>query len=107
MILKELVRITTLISLIISTNCVGEPPVEVIKQWNLVNYNFPHDWPANDKNFYDAEKIVVTGFEIDNNRIFVATPRLLNGVSATLSTVSRDSVGDSPALQVIFQISIL
>lgn len=97
---KELVRLTTLISLIISTNCVGEPPLEIIKQWNLVNFNFQPNLPANDKNFYDPEKIVTTGLEISGDRIFLATPRLFSGVPATISTVSRDTVGDSPVLNV-------
>ncbi|XP_070509221.1 dopaminechrome tautomerase [Chironomus tepperi] len=99
MILKELIRITTLVSLIINTNCVGEPPLEVIKQWTVSNFNFPHDWPSNDKNFYDPEKIVTTGFEIGSDRIFLATPRLFSGVPATISYVSRNTVGDSPVLK--------
>lgn len=100
MILKELVRITILISLIIHSNCVGEPPVETIKQWNLVTYDFPHDWPVNNKQFYNAEQIVTTGFEIGDDRIFIATPRLFSGVPATISSVSRDAIGDSPVLKV-------
>lgn len=100
MILKELVRITILISLIINTNCVGEPPLETLKQWNLVSYDFPYDWPVNDKDLYNAEQIVVTGLEIGNSRIFLATPRLFSGVPATISTIPRDAAGDSPVLKV-------
>lgn len=98
--MKELIRLTTLISLIISTNCVGEPPLDIIKQWNLVNFNFQPNHPANDKNYFDAEKIVTTGIEVSGDRIFLATPRLFSGVPATLSAVSRDSAGDSPVLKV-------
>lgn len=100
MILKQLIRIITLISLIINTNCVGEAPLEIIKQWNVANYDFPRDWPVNDKTLYDPEKIVTTGFEIGKSRIFLATPRLFSGVPATISTVSRDTAGDSPVLKV-------
>lgn len=98
--MKELIRLTTLISLIICTNCVGEPPLEIIKQWNLVNYNFQPNHPVGDKKFYDPEKIVTTGIEVSGDRIFLATPRLFSGVPATLSSVSRDSTGDSPVLKV-------
>lgn len=100
MILKELVCLTVLVSFINNSLCVGEPPVEVIKQWNLATYDFPYDWPVNDKDLYNGEQIVTTGFEIGNNRIFIATPRLFSGVPATISTVSRDNVGDSPVLKV-------
>lgn len=100
MILKELVRLTVLISLIINSNCVGEPPLETIKQWDLVTYDFPLDWPMNDKTLFNPEQVVVTGFEVGRNRIFLATPRLFSGVPATISTVSRGANGDSPVLQV-------
>lgn len=101
MICRGIVSLTIVISLIINTaNCIGEPPTETVKQWNLVNFDFPYDWPVNDKELYNAEQIVTTGFEIGNNRIFLATPRLFSGVPATISAVSRDSVGDSPVLKV-------
>lgn len=100
MIVKELVRITILISLIISTSCVGESPLETIKQWNLATFDFPYDWPVNDKTLFNAEQVVTTGLEIGNSRIFVATPRLFSGVPATISAISRDSTGDSPVLKV-------
>lgn len=98
--MKELITLTTLISLITIVNCVGEPPLEIIKQWNLMNYDFLPSLPSNDKNFYNPEQIVTTGFEIGDNRIFLATPRLFSGVPATISTVSRDAVGDSPVVKV-------
>lgn len=93
-------RLTVLISLIINSNCVGEPPVEAIKQWSLVNFDFPYDWPINDKSLFNAEQVVTTGLEVGDNRIFLATPRLFSGVPATISTVPRGAVGDSPVLQV-------
>jgi len=100
MILKELVRLTVLVSLVINSNCVGEPPLETIKQWNLVTFDFPYDWPTSDKDLYNPEQIVTTGLEIGSNRIFLATPRLFSGVPATISSVSRDTIGDSPVLNV-------
>lgn len=99
MMLRELVRASILISLIISTSCVGEPPLETIKQWNLVTYDFPYDWPVNDKDLFNAEQVVTTGLEIGNHRIFLATPRLFSGVPATISTISRNTIGDSPVLK--------
>lgn len=92
--------LTLLTLLIVDSSCLGESPVETIKQWNLLNFNFPYDWPVNDKTLYNPENVVATGFEIGDNRIFIANPRLFSGVPATISSVSRDAVGDSPVLQV-------
>lgn len=104
MICKAFITLTIVISLIINTaNCIGEPPMETIKQWTLSNYDFPYNWPVNDKTLYNAEQIVTTGFEIGDNRIFLATPRLFSGVPATISSVSRDAIGDSPVLKVCNQ----
>lgn len=75
------------------------PPLENVKQWNVLTYNFPWDSPGNDKDFYNPESVVATGIAVDYERIFVATPRLFSGVPATLSTISRKNVGDSPVLQ--------
>lgn len=100
MICKELVKLTILVSLIISAICVGEAPIETIKQWNLQTYDFPYDWPVNDKDLFNPEQIVTTGLEIGNSRIFLATPRLFSGVPATISAISRDGTGDSPVLMV-------
>lgn len=100
MLQRELVRLTVLISLIINSNCVGEAPIEAIKQWSLVNFDFPYDWPVNDKSLFNPEQVVTTGFEIGDNRIFLSTPRLFSGVPATISSVSRDTIGDSPVLKV-------
>lgn len=100
MIAQELVRLTVLVSLIIATNCIGEPPLETVKQWNLATFDFPYDWPQTDKTLYNPEQIVTTGFEVGTDRIFLATPRLFSGVPATVSSVPRDSVGDSPVLKV-------
>uniref|UniRef100_A0A182Q364 Bee-milk protein n=1 Tax=Anopheles farauti TaxID=69004 RepID=A0A182Q364_9DIPT len=73
--------------------------VETVKQWNLLTYNFPWDYPVSNKDFYNPENIVATGIEVGYDRIFIATPRLFSGVPATLSSISRDSHGDSPTLQ--------
>ncbi|XP_053660601.1 major royal jelly protein 1-like [Anopheles marshallii] len=73
--------------------------METVKQWNLLNYNFPWDYPVSNKDFYNAENIVATGIEVGYDRIFLATPRLFAGVPATLSTVARNSYGDSPLLE--------
>lgn len=100
MLSRELIRLTTLMSLIIFANCIGESPLEIVKQWNLLSYNFPTDWPVNDKTLFNPEQIVATGFEIGDNKIFIANPRLFSGVPATISSVSRDSIGDSPVLKV-------
>lgn len=79
----------------------ASPPLETSKQWNVLSYNLPWDFPATDKEFYDPEGIVATGIAVDYDRIYIATPRLFSGVPATLSSVSRkdgDS-GYSPVLQ--------
>uniref|UniRef100_A0A182MFR8 Bee-milk protein n=1 Tax=Anopheles culicifacies TaxID=139723 RepID=A0A182MFR8_9DIPT len=73
--------------------------METIKQWNLLSYNFPWDYPVENKDFYNAENVVATGIEVGYNRIFLATPRLFSGVPATLSSISRDNYGDSPTLE--------
>ncbi|XP_052903380.1 major royal jelly protein 1-like [Anopheles moucheti] len=73
--------------------------METVKQWNLLNYNFPWDYPVSNKDYYNAENIVATGIEVGYDRIFLATPRLFAGVPATLSSIPRDSYGDSPALE--------
>lgn len=75
------------------------PKMETVKQWSFLSYNFPWDYPANDKEFYNPENIVATGIEVGYDRIFVATPRLFSGVPATLSAIPRGTHGDSPALQ--------
>lgn len=75
------------------------PPLETRKQWNLLNFNLPWDFPANDKEFNDPQMVVATGLAVDYTRIFVATPRLFSGVPATISTISRKDVGDSPVLE--------
>jgi hypothetical protein len=102
MILKRelILRATILISLIINTSGIGEPPLETVKQWNLATFDFPYDWPSNDKDFYNGEQIVTTGLEVGDRRIFLAQPRLFSGVPATISTVSRDTIGDSPVMKV-------
>lgn len=75
------------------------PPLEDVKQWNILTYNLPWDSPGDNKEFYNPESIVATGIAIDYSRIFVATPRLFSGVPATISFISRKNIGDSPILQ--------
>lgn len=75
------------------------PPLEDIKQWNVLSFNFPWDAPSDSKDFYNPEQVVATGIGVDYERLFVATPRLFSGVPATLSTVARKTAGDSPVLQ--------
>lgn len=77
-----------------------EAPLETVKQWNLLNFDFPWDWPTNNKDLFNPEQIVTTGMEVGINRIFMATPRLFSGVPATITTMSRSTLGDSPVLQV-------
>lgn len=83
-----------------NTQLHSEPQLETVKQWNLLTYNFPWDWPVNDKTLNMPEQTVTTGIEVGRHRIFLATPRLFSGVPATLSVVAKDSFGDSPNLQV-------
>lgn len=75
------------------------PPLEDIKQWNVLTYNLPWDAPADNKDFYNPIGVVATGIAVDYERIFVATPRLFSGVPATISTVPRKIAGDSSVLQ--------
>lgn len=65
-------------------------PLKTIKQWNVLAFDFPWDWPRQNRDYYVPEQVVATGIEVGTDRIFVATPRLFAGVPATLSAVSRD-----------------
>uniref|UniRef100_A0A182PSS9 Bee-milk protein n=1 Tax=Anopheles epiroticus TaxID=199890 RepID=A0A182PSS9_9DIPT len=73
--------------------------VETVKQWSLLNYDFPWDYPVANTDFYNPENVVATGIEVGYDRIFLATPRLFSGVPATLSSISRQTYGDSPTLK--------
>lgn len=75
------------------------PPLEDVKQWNVLSFNSPWNPPADDKDYYIPENVVATGIAIDYERIFIATPRLFSGVPATLSAVSRKDHVASPVLQ--------
>ncbi|CAO1422196.1 unnamed protein product [Diamesa serratosioi] len=99
MIVKQLVQLLTVVSLISIASAIGEPQLEVLKQWNLLNFDFPYDWPMNDKDLYNPEQVVSTGIEIGRDRLFLATPRLFSGVPATLTSIDRNSFGDSPVLK--------
>lgn len=107
MIVKQFVQLLTVVSVIAFANAVGEPQLEILKQWNLVNFDFPYDWPVNDKDLYNPEQVVSTGIEIGRDRLFLATPRLFSGVPATLTSVDRNSFGDSPVLKVMLMIYYL
>lgn len=75
------------------------PPLEEVKQWNVLTYNLPWDAPSDSKDFYNPMSVVATGLAVDYDRIFVSTPRLFAGVPATISTIPRKTTGDSPVLQ--------
>lgn len=75
------------------------PPLEDVKQWNILTYNLPWDAPGDDKDYYNPLSIVATGIAVDYERLFVATPRLFTGVPATISSIPRKTAGDSPILQ--------
>lgn len=85
--------------LVICQRINANPPLETVKQWNLLTYNFPYDWPSANSDFYNPENVVATGIDVGHQRIFISTPRLFSGVPATLSTISRNGFGDSPVLQ--------
>lgn len=74
--------------------------LETTKQWSLLAYNFPWDFPANDLEFYNPENVVATGIAVGQDRLFLATPRLFSGVPATVSSIPRNNIGDSPILEV-------
>lgn len=59
--------------------------LETIKQWNLLTFNLPLDFPANNLEFNNPQNVVATGFAVAENRLFLATPRLFSGVPATLT----------------------
>ena len=100
MINKILTAIIVTFCILQQGQAILEAPLETIKQWNLLNFNFPWDWPFSDKDLFNPEQIVTTGMEVGIDRIFMATPRLFSGVPATLSAMSRSSIGDSPILEV-------
>ncbi|KAJ3617558.1 hypothetical protein MTP99_007270 [Tenebrio molitor] len=72
--------------------------LEVVNQWNLIDFNFPYDYNLI-KNFR-PETNVFTGLEVTDNRIFLAIPRLWSGVPATLAVIPRHTPpGSSPQLE--------
>ena len=77
----------------------GSAPLENVKQWNVMAFNLPWDFPGDDKEFYSPENVVATGLAVDYDRLFIATPRLFSGVPSTLSVIPRKDHGDSPILQ--------
>ncbi|KAJ6623030.1 Protein yellow [Pseudolycoriella hygida] len=61
--------------------------VQITKQWTLLTYNLPAEFPADNLEFNNPQNVVATGFAISGDRLFLATPRLFSGVPATLSSV--------------------
>lgn len=77
-----------------------DPHLDTIKQWTTLSYDFPWDWPRTNRDFFVPEQVVATGIEVDQNRIFLATPRLFSGVPATLSVINKDpDISGSSILQ--------
>lgn len=77
-----------------------ESPLATIKQWTTLSYDFPWNWPQNNREFFVPEQIVATGIAVFNDRIFISTPRLFSGVPATLSVLNKqDDVLSSSTLQ--------
>lgn len=79
---------------------IDQSAFQTAKQWKLLTYNFPPKSQVNDANFYSPTNVLITGLAIGYDRIFVATPKLFSGVSATVSSVPKAGFGDSPVLQV-------
>lgn len=78
----------------------GDSELSTIKQWTTLSYDFPWDWPRENREFYVPEQVVATGIEVFGDRIFFATPRLFSGVPATLSVINKhDDVLSSSVLQ--------
>lgn len=102
---SSLILVVISISLVTCELHATGPSLEMVKQWNVLSYNLPWDFPANDKEFYDPEAVIATGIAVDYERIFVATPRLYSGVPATISSIARKDVGDSPVLEVSLHIN--
>lgn len=75
------------------------PPMEDVKQWNVLSYNFAWNPSVNNKDYYIPENVVATGIAVDHDRLFVATPKLFSGVPATLSVIPRKDHIASPVLQ--------
>lgn len=74
--------------------------LKTANQWNLISYNFPYGLNTNDPEVYNPMNIVATGVAVAYDRLFIATPKLFSGVTATISTIRKDLAGDSPVLEV-------
>lgn len=74
--------------------------LEVVNQWNLMQFDFPPDPVLLEK--FQPENTVPTGLEIGWDKLYLGLPRLRAGVPATLAWVPRSlPPGVSPVLQVI------
>ncbi|XP_045478064.1 major royal jelly protein 1 [Harmonia axyridis] len=81
--------------LILSVNALD---LEVVNQWNLLDFKFRYDYST--VRSFRPENTVFTGLEITRDRYFLSMPRLRSGVPATLATIPRNSPpGSSPALE--------
>lgn len=77
----------------------GTLGLEVINEWNLLDFNFPYP----DVGFlssFKPERTVITGLEVTDDRIFLSMPRIYSGVPATVAVVSRNGhIGANSQLQ--------
>ncbi|XP_049854825.1 protein yellow-like [Schistocerca gregaria] len=60
--------------------------LEQLYEWNFLPFRLPHGFP---RDAYVPENNVFTGLEVGWNRVFVAIPRLRNGVAATLAVLPK------------------
>jgi hypothetical protein len=78
---------------------VASATLEVVNQWNLLQFDFPPDPVLLEK--FQPENTVPTGLEIGWDKLYIGIPRLRAGVPATLAWVPRSlPPGVSPVLQV-------
>ncbi|CAG9773980.1 unnamed protein product [Ceutorhynchus assimilis] len=90
-------RLIILLVVFVSISVCSCLNLEVINQWNLLQFDPPYGFSATD---FRPENTVFTGLEITKDRIFIATPRLRAGIPATLSTIPRHTPkGSNPKPQ--------
>ncbi|XP_069358528.1 dopaminechrome tautomerase-like [Maniola hyperantus] len=77
---------------------VASASLEVVNQWNFLQFDFPPDPVLLEK--FQPENTVPSGLEIGWDRLYLGIPRLRAGVPATLAWVPRSlPPGVSPVLQ--------
>lgn len=85
--------------LLLAAIAVRSETMETINQWNLLEFDLPYD--NNLISMFRPENTVFTGLEIAQDRLFLAMPRLREGVPATLASIPRHTPpGSSPVLSV-------